>query len=101
MSLGARYDAWLTTQPEEPDLPMPGDEFYPRCCRCGGFLRRDPDRVTSHEQAGQCDGQPLDFYMTLCGALAAHEPHTFTVAAWGELHRTCKKCGHENTEVES
>ena len=38
----SRFDAWLTTPPEQPDIPMPGEPFYPRC-DCGAFLKREPN----------------------------------------------------------
>ena len=102
--LGARYDAWLTTQPDEPDILVPGDEGYPRCSRCGRFLKREPDRAEAGELREHCDGIPVlpaqrVLLDAACGSPREHEPHEYTTHAWDELHRICKGCGHDNTEI--
>jgi len=100
MSLGARFDAWLTTQPEEPDILVPGDEGYPRCGGCGKFLKREPDRTEPGELREHCDGE-LHPDMTECGSTRKHEPHEFTARGWGEQHRTCKGCEHDNITIDA
>ena len=92
------YDAWLTTQPEPAELPLPGDPSWPRCS-CGAFLRRDPDSVSSGELATRCDGQ-LHPDVSECGHVRAHRVHIYTVHTWSTLHRRCTRCGHANTEIE-
>lgn len=93
MPLGARFDAWLTTQPEAPDIPSPGDEFYPRCGKCGAFLKRDEFATITGEKTMPCDGKrsrltkcdgrtvewDLGFPWTTCGRQEDHEPHEFVM----------------------
>ena len=92
------YDAWRTTQPDAPDLPLPGDPAYPSCGACGAFLRRDADRIDGKTTEALCDGRAGD-YVAECGRAASHEPHFFVAHAWGEQHRTCARCGKDNIEV--
>jgi hypothetical protein len=105
-SLGARFDAWLTTPPEEPDILIPGDPGYPRCGRCGRFLKREPESVTTGELREHCDGIPaLHAQRVLldaaCGTFREHAPHEFTTHGWDEQHRTCKGCGHDNITIDA
>jgi ribosomal protein S27AE len=100
VSLGKRFDAWLTTQPEEPDILVPGDEGYPRCSQCGAFLKREPDRTEPGELHEHCDGG-LHPDVTTCGDTRGHAPHEFTAHAWEELHRTCARCGHGNITTDA
>lgn len=101
------YDQWLTTDTrmDEPDVPLPGyDPDYPRCDGtpergCGAFLKRDEFTVTYGEQTGQCDGR-LYPDVAACDKTTEHDPHPYVVWAWGERHRVCARCGHENIEVE-
>jgi hypothetical protein len=81
-SLGARFDAWLTTPPEE------------------------PDSVTTGELREHCDGIPaLHAQRVLldaaCGTFREHAPHEFTTHGWDEQHRTCKGCGHDNITIDA
>lgn len=97
-TFGAALDAWLTTQPEPIEDPLPGDDNYPRCSDCGAFLRRELDRREYSEMTEHCDGRPGD-YVSECGEVTMHDPHTFTEHAWETLIRRCRRCGHENQEI--
>lgn len=101
--MAASLDHWLTTQPEEPDILVPGDEGYPRCSGCGGFLRREPDRTEEKSKDGTCPGtDPEGAYDTDCSLYATvHGKHTEPMYWWSELYRTCRRCGQENVEVQS
>jgi hypothetical protein len=107
-AMAASLDHYLTTAPEPPEIPLPGDEGYPRCGACGAFLRRDAiDRSEYKEYADRCDGQPDPGGMwgPACGKPRAHKAHPYTVWAWEEIHRTCRnhrlawRCRHDNVEV--
>jgi hypothetical protein len=120
MNVWSRYDQWLTTPPEAPDIPLPGDEFYPRC-GCGAFLVRDVKRelmatllrrqwITGHVQYGECMGYGEQAELIAqeigwepaCGKLVSHPPHQDVVVwAWEEIHRICTRCGKENIEVQA
>lgn len=102
-SLGARFDTWLTTQPEYPDVPLPGDHDWPRCEAdggCGAWLRLIPDDVTPGWATEQCDGQWIDdMWCPSCGEDRPHEPHPYVVAAWDTERRVCRSCGRNNYRV--
>jgi len=115
MSLAARFDAWLTTDPAslQGDPPFPGEEGWPRCA-CGAWLRLTPDRMTYEEQQEFCHGTPVAPGLeTECGKMRVHEAHMAVVNAWGVAHRVCHarrgswrdghyqvtECGHDNEEV--
>lgn len=112
------YDAWLTRDPwsDMPDIPMPGDPFYPTCA-CGAFLRREPDMtpalsafgryakpvpwVTWHVDMAHCDGQTNGDFETGCDTPThkVHEPHDYEIWATGIHHHTCRRCGRINKVV--
>lgn len=123
---GRMFDAWLTREPEYDESPMPGDQGYPRCERCGAWLAREPERLEGWEDAVECDGQPVevtstwttddapvldiigwehlgtlrhDTYPAPCGNGAAHAPHRYVMAGGDIEHRTCKRCGEQHTVV--
>jgi hypothetical protein len=91
-------DRWLTTPPEPIELPLPGDEDYPRCT-CGRFLKRDPERTEARAHELPCTGVLHEWGYTDCDRDQPHAPHTAVLAAWDEAHRTCRACGHDNIEV--
>jgi hypothetical protein len=96
----SRYDQWLTTQLEAPDILVPGDESYPRCSGCGAFLKRDEFEADSGEQTLPCDGEVNPEYgQSSCGRSQDHEPHDPVVWAWGIERRTCRKCGAVSERV--
>ena len=99
------FDQWLTTQPEPVELPMPGEPGYPVCSQCGAFLRRDPDpgRTECGERWEDCNGQlgMNGLFPAECGKFVEHPAHRFIVAAWNLFHRVCKRCGHDNVEVDA
>jgi hypothetical protein len=96
----SRYDQWLTTQPEAPDVPLPGDEFYPRCSGCGAFLKRDEYEAGSGERTVPCSGELNPEYgITPCDQDKAHGPHDAVVAAWGTERRTCARCSKTDERI--
>jgi hypothetical protein len=117
--VAASLDRWLTTQPDPPGIPLPGDPCYPTCGECGAFLVRDPDprRMrtllrsmwrTWEEHWDRCLGYGPDAdpqaremgWEPECDrGLVPHAPHPYLAHVSGLVHRICRKCGHENTEV--
>jgi hypothetical protein len=93
----ASLDHWLTTPPEEPDVPVPGDAWYPRCSR-GHFLPREPERVEGKVEEYRCPG-PQDGRVADCGSFVCDGPHDYPLHGWEEAHRTCKRCGEDCVEV--
>ncbi len=99
------YDQWLTTDPFGDYEPlMPGDPDWPRCSNCGAWLKLEPNFTEGKETTETCDGKWSGgiawSYPPICGNETEHSPHEFVDQAWGELHRICKKCGHDNIEIE-
>jgi hypothetical protein len=90
-------DSWITREPEYDEPPMPGDSGYPRCARCGGWLKLEPESVERWEKIETCDGQGDDWHYPLCGRPGPHDAHPEVVAEGTTEHRTCKRCGEHQT----
>ena len=93
------YDAWLTREPEYDEPPMPGNPGYPRCARCGGWLKLEPESVETWEQTETCEDREDGWYDPLCGERSPHPAHQVVVAAGTTEHRTCKCCGERQTVI--
>jgi hypothetical protein len=106
-------DAYLTREPNYPEQSVPGDPDWPRCAACGAFLKGayDPDADEFEEVTESCPGLDgadhdatrllLEGPVVQCGSLKSHAPHQFTAHAAVIHHRTCAKCGADNTEVDA
>lgn len=114
------YDAWLTTDRSLDYEPPP----QPKCARCGSFLPWKVERVENKEDVLRCDGtvrvhpqeyddglvailgdeyrgKTYDVAVSDCGIdTTPHAPHDEVQYAWSELHRTCKRCGHDDVTVD-
>jgi hypothetical protein len=107
------YDAWLTTQPEQPDIPMPGDRDYPVCGNregdgCGAFLSITPDWTSPNEFLEECLGYgpgaaPLAYDMgwepNCPMGTTPHSIHKWTNCYTDTEHRICTKCLKHNRKV--
>ena len=113
------YDAWLTTDRSLDYEPPP----QPKCAACGAFLPWKVERVENKEDVLRCDGtvkvSTVEHSPGVCEIIGVpegttyeqtysdcgidttpHAPHDEVQYAWSELHRTCRRCGHDDVTID-
>lgn len=100
------YDAWVTREPDWFTDPPP----QPKCGKCGSYIAWEPASEELNKHVAHCNGKAYDDMAQCYNAdegeaaggypFSDHAPHDCVFYEGMLVHRPCKRCGHDNVQVE-